>query len=489
MLEDGSPVEVAADEDAAEQANAPGAAGPQPDATSLAAALAALLPRIANVADPAQKEVLGKQARMANVNIKTGNLTYAATGIEQLRRALDATTAATSSASVAEPADRSAPPPPPPPPTAEAKPDPAALAAALAVLVPRIAQITDAAQKEALAKQAREANVNIKTGNLSYAATGIEQLRHALDAIPRSEDANTEEPPPPPPPMPEFEAKLDPAALSAALASLIPRIARITDGAQKEALAKQAREANVNVKTGNLAYAATAIEALHRTLDASAPVASDTAQAAADPRMAQYQAAFAKLTPALEKVAEIAPQRREGIDLQTELFKAALAAAEFAQAKEALMELGLLAKPPADAAAESGADIEALNLAFRKSRLAWGQTRQKVHGQIRQFQAALRNELRDEPDFGALDLKVTLLDRVLQRLDGSLETKLDEAVSADKRDAKQRLKQKSRQQVLDYISFVNENQMIARLDSNRYMPLTVCADLTGQLAALAASLA
>ncbi len=106
-----------------------------------------------------------------------------------------------------------------------------------------------------------------------------------------------------------------------------------------------------------------------------------------------------------------------------------------------------------------------------------------------QFQAALRDDLRDEPDFSELDLKVALLDRVLQRLDGSLETKLDEAMSADKRDTKLRLKQESRQQVMDYISFVNENPMIARLDSNRFMPLTVCADLTGQLSALAASLA
>lgn len=439
LLEDGSPVEAAADEEASEQAgigatgadSATGApqAAPQPDPAALAAALAILVPRIAQIADPTQKEALAKQARVANVNIKTGNLNYAAAGIEQLRRALDAIAAPASSDSGAQQsAPSTPPPPPPPPPTSEAQPDPAALAAALAVLIPRVAQVTDPAQKEALAKQARLANVNIKTGNLAYAATGIEQLRRALDAIQPSGYTAAEEAVPPPPP-------------------------------------------------------------LRSAPDASAPVASDTTQAAADPRIAQYQAAFARLMPALEKVVEIAPQRREGIDLQTQLFNAAMAAAEFDAAKEALMEIGLLAKPPADAVAENGADIEALNLAFRKSRLTWGQTRQKVHGQIRQFQAALRDELRDEPDFSELNFKVALLDRVLQRLDGSLETKLDEAMSADKRDTKLSLKQASRQQVMDYISFVNENPMIARLDSNRFMPLTVCADLTGQLAALAASLA
>jgi hypothetical protein len=76
-LEDGSPVEAAAEEEAAEQTNTDGATtdAPQQDAAALVAALTALVPRIADVADPARKEALSKQAREAQVNIKTGNLT------------------------------------------------------------------------------------------------------------------------------------------------------------------------------------------------------------------------------------------------------------------------------------------------------------------------------------------------------------------------------------------------------------------------------
>jgi hypothetical protein len=90
-LEDGSPVEAAAEEEAAEQTNTDGATtdAPQQDAAALVAALTALVPRIADVADPARKEALSKQAREAQVNIKTGNLTYATAGIEALRRALE----------------------------------------------------------------------------------------------------------------------------------------------------------------------------------------------------------------------------------------------------------------------------------------------------------------------------------------------------------------------------------------------------------------
>jgi hypothetical protein len=372
-----------------------------------------------------------------------------------------------------------------------AQPDAAALTQALMELGRRIGAITDPAQKEALAKRAREANAHTNARNLVYAAASIESLRRALDApqssksaAPVMEDAS----PPPPPPMPEPSARPGQAAVTDALAALVRRIAVIADPAQKADFANQARGVQAEIKAGHFAQASGGIDALQRALAAAERPVANSAPSA-DPRVAQYQAAFAKLLPALEKVVAIAPQRREAIDLQTETFKAAMAAIDFDQAKEALMEMGLLAKPPADAAAEIGPYIEILNSTFRTSRLAWGQTRQRVHGQIRQFQAALRDELRDEPDFAELDFKVALLDRVLQRLDNSLETKLDDAMNADKIEVKRQLKQESHQQVLDYIAFVNENPMIARLDGNDYMPMTVCADLTGQLADLAQSLA
>jgi hypothetical protein len=179
LLEDGSPVEVAADEEAAEQADTSAPDAPQPDAAALVAALTALVPRIADIADPARKEALSKQAREAKVNIKTGNLAYAAAGIEALRRALDAVSA--TDGADAQPDQSDIPAPPAPPPEAEPTPDATALAAALTELVRRIAEVTDPALKEALAKQARATQVNIKTGNLTYAATGIEALRRALE--------------------------------------------------------------------------------------------------------------------------------------------------------------------------------------------------------------------------------------------------------------------------------------------------------------------
>jgi len=83
------------------------------------------------------------------------------------------------------PAAGAAPPPPPPPPPAPPAPEAVAAAAAatkgqLAGLIPLINQVTDPALKAELGKLARQATVNLQTGNPTYAAAAAEQLRRAL---------------------------------------------------------------------------------------------------------------------------------------------------------------------------------------------------------------------------------------------------------------------------------------------------------------------
>jgi hypothetical protein len=87
-----------------------------------------------------------------------------------------------------------APPPPTPPTQAPTPPNAAALTKELAALAQRIAGV-DPAQKAVLAKLATDANVNIKTNNLNYAAGFIEQLRTALDNAgkpPQGDSARTD---------------------------------------------------------------------------------------------------------------------------------------------------------------------------------------------------------------------------------------------------------------------------------------------------------
>ena len=120
------------------------------------------------------------------------------------------------------PADAAAPPPPPPappPPTASASPEEkaaqtAALAKLLATLAPLIPKAAgeDAARKAALMKFAVDANTNIKTGNLAYAATALDQLKRALQ-------------PPAATPAAAAPAAATPAASTAAKVAAASRIA------------------------------------------------------------------------------------------------------------------------------------------------------------------------------------------------------------------------------------------------------------------------
>ncbi len=92
LLEDGSPVEAAAEEadsGARLQALSPQAA-PQPDPAAWRRHSPHWFRASPRSPIRRRREALAKQARVANVNIKTGNLIYAAAGIELLRRALDA---------------------------------------------------------------------------------------------------------------------------------------------------------------------------------------------------------------------------------------------------------------------------------------------------------------------------------------------------------------------------------------------------------------
>jgi hypothetical protein len=190
VLEDGTVVEGAADEEEAPAAAAPGApaappppaAGPTAEekanlAAELSKKLAALIPRIApaGVAQPTMLDALKKFATDANVNIKTGNLVYANVAITQLATALDKIVPAGAPAGA---------PPAPPPPPAAGQPafNAADLSKKLAELIPRIGP-AGAANPELLAqlkKFATDANVNIKTNNLTYANVAITQLSNAL---------------------------------------------------------------------------------------------------------------------------------------------------------------------------------------------------------------------------------------------------------------------------------------------------------------------
>jgi hypothetical protein len=208
LLEDGSPVESADDEETAprpgdeETAPRPGDGSPQdapqPDAKALAQALAELVRRIGEVTDPARKEALASRAREANANLRMSNLVYAAVGIESLRRALGTGPASSNSAeTVNQPPghtlQQTEPPPPSPPtgaaPSGNGETDAAAVLARLRALVPAILQAGATPSAAEAKARVGEAGALLRTGDLTGATVAIDAAEAALR---KAQDATTQ---------------------------------------------------------------------------------------------------------------------------------------------------------------------------------------------------------------------------------------------------------------------------------------------------------
>ncbi len=126
-------------------------------------------------------------------------------------------------------------------------------------------------------------------------------------------------PPPPPPPAPPppagaaaGQAPPDAAALAKELAALAPAIPKAAgdDMARKATLLKLATDTNVNIKTGNLVYAANFLQQLKTAMAGSAPAAAQAAPAPAS--VQQLAASRQEWTGVQEKVkAEVEKLRSE----------------------------------------------------------------------------------------------------------------------------------------------------------------------------------
>jgi hypothetical protein len=162
--------------DVANASPALGQASHGPNAEALLNELAALARRIPEVSSADLKAGLVRVATDANAQIKANTLDVAAESVarlrEALREALDALKVGIGQ--VVSPAGQAA------------RPDPATLAKDLAALARRIPEVSnsDPALKARLVKLATDANVQIKTNNLNYAANFVSQLQQALQEAP-----------------------------------------------------------------------------------------------------------------------------------------------------------------------------------------------------------------------------------------------------------------------------------------------------------------
>jgi hypothetical protein len=128
-------------------------------------------------------------------------------------------------------------------------------------------------------------------------------------------------------------------------------------------------------------------------------------------------------------------------------------------------------------------------VAFQKLRLAWVEARNRVHGELEKLKAAIIREYEDEEEFDPEDLadatqKVTQLDQILENLDESLKDKLDEVLVETDPDKKRRLQQEAQQIMSGYRRYVDSDPLVAVVDDNEFLPVTVKKTMTGVLSAM-----
>lgn len=175
----------------------------------------------------------------------------------------------------------------------------------------------------------------------------------------------------------------------------------------------------------------------------------------------------------LVKLAGAAQASLKGGDL-------AAAARGIDELRQALATAAAQAKLTQQAQAGGGA------VTYAKSRLAWLAARKKVESEIEKLRSAILTTYQD--DGIAPDLERAYQDRVapiLAGLDERLADKLDEATNAT--DPAQRAKLVAEAQAImkDYETFLASESIIADLDANPFVPLSIQQTITATLSTLA----
>ena len=221
----------------------------------------------------------------------------------------------------------------------------------------------------------------------------------------------------------------------------------------------------------------------------AAPAAAAEAAAPAAPAMdpGALEKALAALVPGIPKAAAgradvqkqlvgLAQQAQAGIkggDLAAgaagiEALRAALAAAGNGAGSSA----------PTDAGAAAGAVI------YGKSRLAWLAARQKMVSDIEQLRAAIAATYQDDPAAPEVASSyASTVQPIIEGFDTALADQLDAAVSATDPAKRGELVGQAKATIGRYQTFLDA-PLIADLDANPFLPLTIHATLSNTLAAL-----
>jgi hypothetical protein len=243
---------------------------------------------------------------------------------------------------------------------------------------------------------------------------------------------------PPGPAAPPSPATLDSAGLSARLSGLVKQLMALMPSKPPgaDAMKTAAQGAQASLKSGDLAAASQQADALARMLAAASKQQPPAAASSAD-SPAPATAAPASPTPA--------------------------------------------SPTPAPAPASP---------VLAKARMTWVATRKKIEGELEKLHAELTSVYKGHGVAADLDKAFRAkVEPIMTSLDESLTQKLDEVSSSTDPAAHAKLVQEARQIIVGYEHYLAGEKLIAKLDANPFVPLTIEKTLTASLGVLSKAVA
>lgn len=197
---------------------------------------------------------------------------------------------------------------------------------------------------------------------------------------------------------------------------------------------------------------------------------------------AALTAELAGLIPRIPDAAGNDPARLAALNKVAAAIGAHLQAGDAEGARTALAALRQAVETaPASAARDPAAGA---GVRVAKGLLLWNGTRSYVSQQLAKLEDAIVAECSEEPDFDQIKANVGAINAVLDRLDDRLSEKLDQLRGTTDRQQKLAISNEAKQVVADYQRYIAEDELMADIDDNGFIPLNIKPRLVAVLDAV-----
>ncbi len=199
-----------------------------------------------------------------------------------------------------------------------------------------------------------------------------------------------------------------------------------------------------------------------------------------DQTFGQLRAGMEKILPALRQLIGAAGPNAAQLAALAKQFQDAMKAFDAAAAKKSFTDLVALMRAGAGGQGQGQAQTQATSGPVQYAALVqrWTEARGKAANDLQKLRAAILDEFKNEPEFGAIQQNVGRLDTIMATLNGSLQEKLSAAEAAGDND-RAALNKQALEEARKYAGYVSSDQLVAAVQDNPFTPV----DLRGTLSA------